>query len=166
MTAARIRLIVAVVLFTAWIGWLGWLAFNAANPIVLSRPQFLAADLWVIAKLTGKADHPDQNITIEEVVWPSEKGKDLGAGSSIAVIALEKVGPKQHWQGPGTYILPLTKSGKAGYHLTPIPISPGYPPDGAEIPLRERLLIYPETRRTLEQIESLRRKAAARTLNS
>ena len=45
-------LAVAAGLFAAWIGYLFYLALTAGHPpVVLSRPQFLVADLWVIAEV-------------------------------------------------------------------------------------------------------------------
>ena len=41
---AVVRLAVAAALFAGWVGWLTYLAATASRPVVLSRPQVLAAE--------------------------------------------------------------------------------------------------------------------------
>src|SRR5262249_20260929 len=54
----KARLAAAAALFLAWIGWLGYLAFTAGTipvtqkgPVILSHPQSLTSQLYVIAEL-------------------------------------------------------------------------------------------------------------------
>jgi hypothetical protein len=51
MRPSRVRLVVCALLFLGWISWLVYLSATTTRPVVLSRPQFLAADLYVIADL-------------------------------------------------------------------------------------------------------------------
>jgi hypothetical protein len=51
MKPSRVRLAVCALLFLGWIGWLVYLSATTTRPVVLSRPQFLAADLYVLAEL-------------------------------------------------------------------------------------------------------------------
>src|SRR5262245_50028002 len=51
MKPSRVRLAVCALLFLGWIGWLVYLSATTTRPVVLSRPQLLAADLYVIADL-------------------------------------------------------------------------------------------------------------------
>src|SRR5262245_56647666 len=51
MKPSRVRLAVCALLFLGWIGWLVYLSATTTRPVVLSRPQFLAADLYVVAEL-------------------------------------------------------------------------------------------------------------------
>jgi hypothetical protein len=51
MKPSRVRLAVCALLFLGWISWLVYLSATTTRPVVLSRPQFLAADLYVIADL-------------------------------------------------------------------------------------------------------------------
>ncbi len=67
MKRARVRLAVTASLFLAWIGYLVYLAATATRPVVLSRPQFLAADLYVIAELRDGAAVPDPTVVAERV---------------------------------------------------------------------------------------------------
>jgi hypothetical protein len=69
MKRARVRLAITAALFFAWIGYLVYLAATTTRPIVLSRPQFLAANLYVIADLRDRADGPDPTLLTEISGW-------------------------------------------------------------------------------------------------
>jgi hypothetical protein len=130
MKPSRVRLAVCALLFLGWIGWLVYLSATTSRPVVLSRPQFLAADLYVLAEVHAGPkgpDAPDAEVTVREIVWPGP-GMDL-AGRPLVIPNLPQSGPKQGWNGPGEYILPLTQKKQKGrevYQVTPIPRSPGY----------------------------------------
>ncbi len=47
----RVRLVLASTFFLAWIGYLAYLVAITRNPVILSRPQFLVADAYVVAQL-------------------------------------------------------------------------------------------------------------------
>jgi hypothetical protein len=59
MKPSRVRLAVCALLFLGWIGWLVYLSATTTRPVVLSRPQFLAADLYVIAELREGRSSPE-----------------------------------------------------------------------------------------------------------
>src|SRR5437868_6409368 len=127
MTAGRLRLGVAVLIFLSWISWLGYLALPSVTPrVVLSRAQFLISQLDVIARIDADADgKPVSPVHVEEVHWPPAKN-DL-AGKPLNVTDIDKM--KGHgFTGPGLYILPLIHDGDA-WKVAPAPRSPGY--DGA-----------------------------------
>jgi hypothetical protein len=125
MKVSHVRLAVAAALFLGWIGWLVYLVVESHGAVILSRPQFLVADLWVIAEVDAEENRPRQTIEVREDVW-SAAGKEL-AGQAINVIDLPDIGADKGWDGPGTYILPLTAhAGKRPYHITPVPPSPGF----------------------------------------
>jgi len=130
--AAKIRLAIAAGLFLAWIGWLAYLVVKTReNPIILARPQFLVADLWVRGHLDGNDNRPDAKVVIREVLW-ARKDEDKGlVEKQVTVQDLDLVGKDLGWAGPGDYLLPLqkTNSGKnSSVRLTPIPPSPGFVP--------------------------------------
>jgi hypothetical protein len=155
MTSARVRLIVAAGLFLAWIGWLAYLAATVTRPIVLSRPQFLAANLDVIADLSEADDGPSPKIKVVEVLWP--KGLKGKVKETITVANLAEVSREQGWQGPGRYLLPLkrtTDAGKVEYQVPAIPHSPGYPP--AKVGPDGAVRIYLDTPETRSQEERIR----------
>ena len=41
MTVARVRLLLAAVLFFGWLGWLAYLAYFKTHPVVVSRSQVM-----------------------------------------------------------------------------------------------------------------------------
>jgi hypothetical protein len=129
--AAKFRLAVAVCLFVGWIGWLAYLVATTHNPVIISRPQFIVADLWVRGKLDGDGNSPKATLVVGEVLWASDK-QDLGlVDKQITVQYLDKVGKDLGWAGPGDYLLPLQKNKdakKAGFRLAALPTSPGFSP--------------------------------------
>jgi len=67
MTTARLRLMVALVLFLAWLTWLGItvLTHRAHPPEIVSRSQLLAATTLVVADLTlGDDGLPNESVTV------------------------------------------------------------------------------------------------------
>jgi len=127
MKVAHVRLVVAAVLFLGWIGWLVYLVIHSHDEVILSRPQFLVADLWVIAHIGAEEGRPAKAVTIREDVW-SAKGKKL-AEEVIEVVDLPEIDASMGWDGPGDYILALTfHTGKQReyYRITALPPSPGF----------------------------------------
>jgi hypothetical protein len=146
------RLALAAVLFASWIGYLAYLAATTTEPLVLSRPQFLSADLYVIAEVSANPAAPDEPaaaVTVKRVVWLANP--EDGKLKQIVVKDLNRVGPQQNWQGPGEYILALsrTKEDAGIFQLTPLPRTPGFYGD----PLGR---IYKTTPETLRQLELLK----------
>jgi hypothetical protein len=150
--AQRLRLVLAAGLFLAWMSWLAYLALTTTQPVVLSRPQFLVADLVVIAEVGEMDGDPDPHVKIVRVAWP-RKDKDR-EGKSIEVSHLSSLGREQGWQGPGRYILALQRTGSAKenrYLVAQIPHSPGYPRGGKPPPTP----IYSATSEAVEQLEEI-----------
>ncbi len=172
MKPSRVRLTVAAILFLGWIGWLAYLAATTTRPVVLSRPQFLAADLYAIATLKrgpDDADLPAEEATVQQVVWSKDnddlEGKTIVVKNLIVVKTVMKGDPPQAestqeptegWAGPGVYLIPLTRKtqlGQSVYEVTRIPRSPGYPSRDVLGPAR----IYPATpvaRRELQDLKA------------
>jgi hypothetical protein len=139
MTRRRWLLGLAATLFAAWIIYLAYLALTASHPKVLSRPQFLVADLWVIAEV----EDLDKPVKVVEV--PYARGEAPEKGSTITVGNLSQC--KEDWKGPGRYILPLVKEGSAD-QVAAVPRSPG----GPAVPQTH---IYPDTPETRGQLPEL-----------
>jgi len=150
------RLATAAVLFACWIAYLASLALTTTQPIVLSRPQFLSADLYVVADVPANpaaTDEPANEVTVKRVVWAAKAADCLR--TKIQVKNLTNT-LKQHgwdgWQGPGEYILALsrTKEDSNVFQVTPLPRTPGFPgTSGAPGPL------YKATPPTLRQLDQL-----------
>lgn len=141
-------LIVSSVLFLCWISWLAVLAATTAHPVVLSRPQFLSADLYVLARLEG-GDEPAETVTVKQVVWAANP--KAANAEKIKVKNLGRIDRQHGWEGPGEYILALTASrdGPEVFFVTPLPRTPGYP--GAALGR-----IYVAEPFTLEQLGQLK----------
>lgn len=135
-------LAVAAGLFFAWIGYLAYLALTASHPVVLSRPQFFAADLWVIADVDG----PDGPVTVREVAYAAPPVRAT-APKEGAQIDVKNLADCKGWAGKGRYILPLAVDG-SNYHVPAIPRSPGYGYDEKRI--------YPDTPETRGQLREMR----------
>ena len=82
------RLAVSAILFAGWIGYLAFLAATTTEPTVLSRPQFLAADLYVVAEL-GPTRY-----------WPAEPLFVAAPAGGPMTAALRQVTPAP-LDGPG-----------------------------------------------------------------
>jgi hypothetical protein len=152
MQRARMRLIVAILLFVGWLGWLAYLAATATHPIILSRPQCLYAQVIVHATVTGE-EHASNNVTIREILHGIDPKDRLKPEAEVEILQLDKCGSAQGWEGPGEYLLPVSVNLKGEYHITHIPESPGYAPES----MAQVLRIYPynqEVKRQLTQILS------------
>jgi len=142
------RLAVAAILFAAWIGYLAFLAATTTEPIVLSRTQFLAAELYVEASVSAdpaNANKPSDVVMIKQVVWSADAAD--AKRTTVKVKGLGDVNEQRGWKGPGEYILALsrTKEGGDAVALTPVPRTPGFPGAGGRI-----YEATPTTRRQLE----------------
>lgn len=145
----RFLLAATSVMFAAWLGWLGYLAFTTTRPIVLARPQFLAAQLDVIARIEDKDGRPGADVFVEEVAWARDAGQRPPEKLTVTVPNLADVKAQDGWTGPGLYILPLVKNG-SGYSLAPFGASPGF--SSATAAPR----IYPVTPQTRAQLREIR----------
>ncbi|HKI30478.1 MAG TPA: hypothetical protein VKA46_01205 [Gemmataceae bacterium] len=144
MKRRRWLLAVAAGLFAAWIAYLGFLALTASHPTVLSHPQFLVADLWVIAEVNDF----DKPVKVVEVTWAREDVEKPEKDATVEVSNLARC--KEEGTKAGRYILPLTREGK-GYRVTDVPHSPGYGP------LTPQCRVYPDTPETRGQLDRLPR---------
>jgi hypothetical protein len=128
MTYPRVRLTVAAALFAVWLSYLLWLVLLTRHTIVLSRPQFLVADLWVLAEVTGEAGKPDRKAKIVDLFWYKNPADRKLKDQTITIANLAETG-SQGYRGAGKYIVPLQKKEAAGqilYVVAAIPLSPGY----------------------------------------
>jgi hypothetical protein len=181
MKPSRVRLAVCALLFLGWISWLVYLSATTTRPVVLSRPQFLAADLYVIAELRQgleprfRAEVPGLLFTAPSagfpaaVPWgpvrlstlpPKIRISEVIWPSALAgdlggtELPVGNLALSEGWKEPGRYILPLTavpSNGQNTYRVTLIPRSPGFPPRGFIGPPR----IYPATPPALRELHDL-----------
>ena len=152
MKPASLRLLLAAILFAAWICLLVYFVVSmksslppgTTRPLVLSRPQFLVSSLDVIAQV-DEIDADPAEVTVRQVVWPKEQ-EDL-IGKKIKVSRLPEC--HEDWVGAGEYILPLARFGEKGYQVVSLPRSPGFPSG--------RPRIYPSTPQTRRQLPEIRK---------
>jgi len=121
----RGRLLLLTLLFLAWIGYLGYLVSQTRDTIVLSRPQFLVSNRVALVRLTEKNGTPSPEAEIVETLKPQKDG-DLP--KALTLSELPYIDARHGWRGPGEYLIPLTSLVGANMHITPIPMSPGFPP--------------------------------------
>jgi hypothetical protein len=148
MVFPRARLVVSACLFIAWLCFLLYLVVQNQHMIVLSRPQFLAAPLCIIADVRDTEGRPDPKVVVTELIW-SHRKNGLKQKEAIEVKNLSKLSSADNYQGAGKYILPLVplgKEGERGYELVPIP--------GMAV---EKTPIYPLNDTTEKQLEEITR---------
>jgi hypothetical protein len=112
----RLFLILTACLFLIWTSWLAYQVATEADPIVVSRPQVEIAEIIIVADVDTPANQKAK-ITVKQII----KGKLLNKGE--VPFTVEWPDLICGWQGPGTYLLTLTKNGDK---LEPIPLSPGF----------------------------------------
>ncbi len=133
MPAARVRLILASVLFAAWIFYLGWLAWTTARPHiqleqkfaitkthyeVLSRSQFLVADMDIAAEVN------DQGIITDyEVLWSADGQEDRQIALGMDLSNMLK---DSDLEGVHHCLVPLVRS-RGSVSVATLPTTPGFP---------------------------------------
>ncbi len=128
MTFPKARLVVSALLFLAWLGFLLYMFFETGT-IILSRPQFLLAQVYVVAHVHvgGRAEASNGRATIVEVLWSSDDAGRKLADQTIELPELLAFDRKNWHQGEVKFILPLQKTGAGAYEIVPIPRDPGSP---------------------------------------
>jgi hypothetical protein len=158
------RLAVTAALFVLWISYLAYLAATTTEPIVLERPQFLVADLYVIADVAAADSKPLETVTVRKIVWAASwADQNL---DKITVKNLPKCGVKKQpkdgsgltFPGPGEYILALSHPKDSNVFMVTLePRTPGFP--GHALHSQIELVgapIYPVTPQTLEQLQIIK----------
>ena len=142
----------AALLFAGWMAWLGYLALTTTRPEVLSRPQFLASQVDIIADVDGDAEAAKDVVTVKNVAWQAREITDPPkVGAPLKIVNLPRVFSADGWTGPGEYLLPLTYDTKLKeYRLAPVLYSPGLPRS------QDRPRIYHATPPVLAQQHKLR----------
>ena len=77
MTPGRIRLLLALGFFVAWLGWLGYLAATKTNPVVVSRSQAMVATHFVLADVTvdPHTGYPNKQVKVVRDLRPVGPGQ-------------------------------------------------------------------------------------------
>jgi hypothetical protein len=160
-----IRLVLAAVLFAAWMGYLVYLVHLVPRspnnhdwlsmllrperpndlPIVLSRPQILVSQVDVV----GTVNVQDRTVQVKEVLYYPPNADKPEKDSTIQVENLHEVKDEAKHPLPeqanlGLCLLPLeTHNDGKTYQVVHVPSSPGYSRGDARI--------YPATEETLAE---------------
>ena len=143
MTFPKARLVVSACLFLGWIGFLLYLVIDSPT-VIVSKPQFLVASLFVTADVQADGGKVDPRVTIDEVIWSADPVDAALAQKALVVPSLALCGKSEGFKGAGKYVLALSKRGlgnTATFYITPLPtMSPR---------------IYPLTSQTRAQVDAL-----------
>jgi hypothetical protein len=155
VVSPRLRMAVSGGLFIAWLGFLLYLVIQTQSMVVLSRSQFLVANLFVAAELTDESGKPGDKIIVAKVYWCADPADEKKEGSELRVLNLPDARSSTGYAGAGKYLLPIykrvAKTGEVDYLVPPVPMVPGYAPpaDGPDV------RIYPLTPQTEAQLTHL-----------
>jgi hypothetical protein len=120
MTFPKARLAVSACLFVAWLVFL-FVIWLRSNPIILSKPQFLCADLYVLVDVRNEHGKPDPEVIIEEVLWASDPADEKLAKKSVRLADLSACRKENGYHGADKYLVPLVKSTAAPLMIAPVP---------------------------------------------
>jgi hypothetical protein len=148
MTAARIRLLIAFLVFGSWVAWLGFQALTETNGPVISRAQLLVSRFDIIGSVQIEPDgRLSPKIQVQEVHWPKDGG-GIKPGDEINITNLTDC---SGFERAGLYILLLIPGEKAGeYRVAGLPPSPGFETFG-----HSPHFIYPLTPATRRQLDAI-----------
>jgi hypothetical protein len=147
MSGARIRLIVAAVLFLGWMVWLALAVADKGSVDPVSRAQLTEATILVTAEVTSVEGKPARKVKVVQRL--SATGPADGAEIDVANLS-QAVVPGKGFPGDGVYLLPLVPRDGSGFSLAGLPRSPGYEPANPPHPS-----IYPWNEATRVQLKAL-----------
>jgi len=145
---ARLRLIVAALLFVSWLGWLGYAVSRKGTVQIVSRAQLAAATHLVIAEISVG---PDGVPLTRALVKESQSGEKLTGPIVVRNLASAMtplpIANDSRKPVAGDYLLPLVKLATGVYEIAGLPRSPGYEAQTPRSPV-----IYPWTEDVKKQI--------------
>jgi hypothetical protein len=135
MVFPKTRAIVFGVLFLLWLGFLAYLVTTTRGVIVLAQPQVLTANLLIVADVRDQAGRPAATVQVTQVLAAEKDAWKKLAGQSLELDDLPFCSANQGWEGPGSYLIPVTRTEPGQLtidRVTLLPIVPGYHPAAAE----------------------------------
>ena len=163
MTAARVRLLAALVLFLGWLTWLGITVFThrTSPPEIVSRSQMLAATTMIVADVTvGEDGLPGDTVTVA-----FKLGMGLGPTSGTVKVRNLKSAQSSLAEAlqPGRHLLLLIGGENETFDIAGWPRSAGvesrFP--GEEVVVDKKVrnirrpVVYPWTSTVEAQLKSL-----------
>jgi hypothetical protein len=108
MTFPKARLAVSACLLVAWLLYLGYLVYETRDQVVLSKPQFMVAQAYVVVDIQEEANkRPSEDVTIDEVPWQQDRDGALRPGQKLHLVELADCRTENGYRGPGKYLIPL-----------------------------------------------------------
>lgn len=138
MVFPRMRAWVFGILFVAWLGYLASLVVENHNRILIAGPQIARSNLVVVASLADDGGRPAADVKIKKVLFAEKNDWQKLVGETMELDELLFYSAKQGWNGPGDYVLPLTRRAFDKLvidQITPLPLSPGYYPAASNVTL-------------------------------
>jgi hypothetical protein len=120
MTFPKARLAVSAFLFVAWLVFL-FVVWLRSSAIILAKPQFLIAQLYVVVDVRDECGKADSEVTVEEVLWASDPADNDLAKKSLHLADLSACTKQDGYQGAGKYLVPLVKSPDMRTRIAPVP---------------------------------------------
>jgi hypothetical protein len=120
MTFPKARLAVSACLFVAWLVFL-FVVWLRSSSIILSKPQFLSADLYVLVEVRDERGKADPDVMIEEVLWASDPADEKLAQKPLHLADLSACRKENGYHGADKYLVPLVKSTAAPLMIAPVP---------------------------------------------
>jgi hypothetical protein len=120
MTFPKARLAVSACLFVAWLVFL-FVVWLRSSPIILSKPQFLIAELYVVVEARDERGKADPEVIVEEVLWASDPADEHLVNKTLRLPDLSTCGEKHGYKGAGKYLVPLVKSAGIPFRIAPVP---------------------------------------------
>jgi hypothetical protein len=146
MSGARLRLVIAAVLFVGWLAWLGYAVYHARftpqPPVVVSRAQLTAATHLLVAEVSVGSDGlPAPTVKVLEVL----RGDNVDRAQPAEVVNLPAAMPPDAngFPGAGTYLIPAVGDGHT-FRVAGLPRSPGF---DAVTPARPAIYLWNDTTR-------------------
>ncbi len=153
MVYPRMRAWVAGILFVLWLGFLATLAYENHNRVIVAGPQLERSNLIVVAELADSLGRPAAAIKIKKVLYAEKIEWRQLAGQGLELAELAFFSNQQLWNGPGDYVVPLTRREfemKSFDRVTPLPLSPAYYPATTEVMIEVGKHPEPMARRVAE----------------
>jgi hypothetical protein len=109
MTFPKARLAVSACLLVAWLLYLGYLVVETRDQVVLSKPQLMVAQAYVVVDIRNgeSANHPAAEVTIEKVLWSTDAKDKQREGQRILLAELLDLAKQAGYRGPGQYLVPM-----------------------------------------------------------
>ena len=138
MSGAKVRLIVAAILFFGWIGWLGYLAINFSRPVVVSRSQMMLATQIIRVKITIENGVPTQCESQLLLGINAQNDRQIPSDTVPVEDIKDALLPNQKpLTESGTYLVPVRQIAQS-YRVVSPPNSPER--EG----MRNRPIVYPD----------------------